>query len=186
MAKSIRNVITHGLSGKVGDLVLFRQRFGKTFMGNIPNITAAPSAKQRAVREKFQKAVKYASAILKDPAIKALYAIKAGGGITPFNLAVVDYFTAPVITDVNTTAYTGAAGNVIEILATDDTKVQSVKLSITNGVGQTIEEGAAVRDAVTDRWLYTATVANANLPGTKINAVAMDLPGNSATTEKLL
>ena len=30
MAKQTNNVITHGLSGKVGDLLVFRQRAGKT------------------------------------------------------------------------------------------------------------------------------------------------------------
>ncbi len=186
MAKSRNNVITHGLSGKVGDLVLFRQRFGKTFMGKIPVLSAAPSEKQLAVRERFLKAVRYASASLKDPAMKALYAQKAGGGVLPFNLAVVDYFTAPVIEDVNIAAYTGAAGSHIEVLATDDTKVQSVKVSITNAGGQPIEEGAAVQDGVTGSWSYAATVANANLPGTKITVLATDLPGNTATAEKLL
>lgn len=186
MARSRHNVITHGLTGKVGDLVLFSQRFGKTIMGKIPILTAEPSEKQLAVREKFLKAVKYASAALKDPASKAMYALKAGGGITTFNLAVVDFFTPPVISEINTTAYTGIAGSHIDVLATDDTRVQSVKCSITNAGGQPIEEGLAVQDAVTGRWLYASTVVNANLAGTKITVVATDLPGNAATEIKLL
>ncbi len=186
MAKSKRNIITHGLSGKIGDLLVFRQRFGNTFVGNIPNRTAALSAKQLAMNQKFQKAVSYASASLKFPANKALYAQRAHGGVTPFNLAIADYFMPPVIVDVNTLAYTGAAGSKVEILATDDTKVQSVNVSITNAGGQPIEEGAAVQDPVTGSWLYTATAANANLPGTKISVLAKDLPGNAATVEKLL
>lgn len=186
MAKSKRNIITHGLSGKLGDLVVFRQRFGNTLVGNIPNRRAALSTKQLAVNEKFQKAVSYASTSLKFRANKALYAQRARGGVTAFNLAIADYFTPPVIADVNTLAYTGAAGSKVEVLATDDTKVQSVTVSITNANGQPVEEGAAVQDAVSGIWLYAAAVQNANLPGTKITVVAKDLPGNASTEVKLM
>ena len=36
MAKQTNNVVTHGLSGKVGDLLVFRQRAGKTVVGKAP------------------------------------------------------------------------------------------------------------------------------------------------------
>ena len=36
MAESKNNVITHGLSGKVGDLIVFRSRFGRTFVSSKP------------------------------------------------------------------------------------------------------------------------------------------------------
>ncbi|SDF09761.1 hypothetical protein SAMN05421825_1031 [Epilithonimonas hungarica] len=32
MAESKNNIITHGLSGKVGDLIVFRQRSGDTIV----------------------------------------------------------------------------------------------------------------------------------------------------------
>ena len=32
MAKSVNNIITHGLSGKIGDLLVFKQVDGKTIV----------------------------------------------------------------------------------------------------------------------------------------------------------
>ena len=36
MAESKNNVLTHGLSGKVGDLIVFRVRGNKTFVSSKP------------------------------------------------------------------------------------------------------------------------------------------------------
>ena len=51
MAKSRNNIVTHGMSGKIGDLLVFRQRFGKTIVGKIPNRTAEATEGQNAVKE---------------------------------------------------------------------------------------------------------------------------------------
>jgi len=186
MARSKRNVIVHNLSGKVGDLVLFRQRHGKTIMGKIPIHNGKTTPKQKAVRETFLKAVHYAKASLKDPSLVELYSKKAGGGITPFNLAVTDFCKAPVIDDISTAAYTGAAGSQIIVQATDDTKVTGVKVSITGGNGQLVEEAPAIQDPETGYWLYTATIANATMAGSKIIVTAKDIPGNATSAEKVL
>ena len=186
MANSERNVIVHGLSGKVGDLVIFSRRHGKTILGKIPLRTGKVSADQKAAREKFLKAVSYAKTSLRDPDIKALYAQKAGGGVTPFNLAIGDFFTPPVIVDIITAAYNGTAGSKIEVHATDDTKVTGVNVSILAADGSVIEEGVAVEDAESGFWFYTTTVLNASLSGSKITVAAKDLPGNSTLAEKTI
>lgn len=36
MAESKNNIVTHGLSGKVGDLLVFSQRNGKTIVSKAP------------------------------------------------------------------------------------------------------------------------------------------------------
>ncbi len=36
MAESMNNPITHGMSGTIGNVVVFRQRAGKTVVANIP------------------------------------------------------------------------------------------------------------------------------------------------------
>jgi hypothetical protein len=43
MAKQERNVVTYGLSGKIGDLLVFRQRDGKTIVSKVPQMSKAPS-----------------------------------------------------------------------------------------------------------------------------------------------
>ena len=98
MARSNKNVVMHKASGIIGDLLLFRQRFGKTFMGKIPERSGVLSDKQKAVREKFVKAALFAKKALADPEISVLYDTRAGGGITAFNLALADYFNCLLYT----------------------------------------------------------------------------------------
>jgi hypothetical protein len=183
MARSNYNVITYGLSGKVGDLVLFKQWFGKTIMSKIPVRTAAFTTGQLAIQEKFKQAARYAKNAIKEAATKALYLLKAGGGVQPFNLALADYFSAPEIDQVITNSYSGAVGSLIEVQATDDTKVTEVNVSIRAANGTLIEQGPATLDETTGRWNYT-TVTNASAAGGKIIVTAKDLPGNTTTVEK--
>jgi hypothetical protein len=60
MAKSKNNVLTYGLSGKIGDLLVFRQRDGITIVSKMPEQQKTVSAKQKANRERFQQAAIYA------------------------------------------------------------------------------------------------------------------------------
>jgi hypothetical protein len=49
MAKQEGNVVTHGLSGKIGDLLLFRQVGGKTIVSEIPEQSKTASEKQQTL-----------------------------------------------------------------------------------------------------------------------------------------
>jgi hypothetical protein len=60
MAKSKNNVVTYGLSGKVGDLLIFRQVGGKTVVSQAVERTDAATEKQKEQRKRFQRAVIYA------------------------------------------------------------------------------------------------------------------------------
>jgi hypothetical protein len=186
MAKSNKNVIVHGLSGKVGDLVVFRQRFGKTLVGKIPFNSGKRSESQQAVREKFLKAVAWAKSALADADLKVLYSLRANGGVTAFNLAIGDFFTAPEITEVITTSYTGKLGDKIEVMATDDTKIAEVNIIIEAADGTQVEQGLATQQSDTGNWLYTATQGNPSVAGTKITVIAKDLPGNLRKVEKVM
>jgi hypothetical protein len=186
MAKSNHNVIVHGLSGKVGDLVVFRQRFGKTLVSKIPSKSGKLSDAQQAVREKFQKAVEWAKSAVADPDLKALYSFRANGGLTAFNLAIGDFFLAPEISEIITSGYRGTAGDKVEVKATDDTKVMEVNVIIETGSGSLVEQGLAMQQSDTENWLYTASQSNPFLTGTKITVIAKDLPGNLHKVEKLI
>jgi hypothetical protein len=186
MAKQNYNVVMHGMSGTIGDLVVFKQRNGKTIASKVSRNSKVSSDRQLAVREKFLKAVAYAKVCLNDPDRKVLYEQRATGDITSFNLAIADFFTAPVIAEINVSGYSGAAGEKIQVQATDDTKVTGLRVSIYAADGTLIEEGAALLDDVTAQWLYTATQDNSTLAGSKIIAKATDLPGNITAMEKVL
>ena len=62
MAQSKNNIITHRLSGKVGDLLVFRNRAGKTIVAFTPRArTGEPSDGQKRQQKRFQEAVVYAA-----------------------------------------------------------------------------------------------------------------------------
>ncbi|MDR1198508.1 MAG: hypothetical protein LBK94_05790 [Prevotellaceae bacterium] len=187
MAKSKNNVITYGLSGKIGDLLVFRQVDGKTIVSKIPEQPKTVSEKQKANRGRFQQAVIYAKIAIEAAETKDLYAeqAKKKKGITAYNIAVADFFNAPDIDTVDLSAYAGAAGDVIRIIVSDDFAVKSVHVKISNADGSLVEEGYAVRGAG-NLWIYTAVQNNDSLDGDRILITASDLPGNTVSEERSL
>ncbi|AYN01043.1 hypothetical protein [Chryseobacterium sp. 3008163] len=179
MAESKNNIVTHGLSGKVGDLLVFSQRNGKTIVSKAPKErTGELSDKQKAHKLKFQKAVLYAKSALADPVKNQMYGIKSdsSSGITTYNVAVADLLNAPDIEEIDLSNYSGNPGDLIKITATDDFQVISVTVKIENADGILVEEGNAVDNGA--EWIYTATASNSDLAGDKITVHATDNPAN--------
>ena len=77
-------------------------------------------------------------------------------------------------------------GSLVDVFATDDTKVTGVHFRIFATNGSLIEEGDALKQGDTDQWQYTATVLNAAPAGCKIIVEARDMPGNVTAVEKIL
>lgn len=183
MAESKNNIVTHGLSGKVGDLLVFSQRNGKTIVSKAPKErTGELSDKQEVQKLKFQRAVLYAKAVMNNPDKKQMYETMSDDskGISAYNVAVADLLNAPKIQEINLSAYTGNPGDTIRIIATDDFEVLLVTVKIENADGSLVEEGNAVSNGA--EWIYTATVLNSDLSGDKITITASDRPVNM--TEK--
>lgn len=180
------NIVTQGLSGAAQQLV-FRQRHGKTIVGVLSgNRKNVYSALQLQVQRTFKQAAQYARFILQDAAIYAEYMRKSKGGVTPYNLAIADFFRPPEIGEIETGSYNGQIGGVISATIMDDFKVDSVKAVIQAADGTVLEEGLAVMQPNGLIWSYTATVANARPEGTVISFTASDLPGHSITKTKTL
>jgi hypothetical protein len=186
MAKVKYNVVTHGITGKVGDLLQFSQRFGKTIIGKIAARSNKVTEEQALVREKFRQAAAYAKSAIDDPGLKEVYNLRAVGDISAYNLAFKDFFVPPTVTAVNTSAYDGSIGSPITITATDDTKVVEVKVQIFDSNANMLEEGSATQQVDGDTWIYTASTFNNNLSDGRIMVVARDMPGNSGTNQALL
>jgi len=186
MAESKNNYVMFGMSGKLGKLLVFRQRGGKTFAMAVPNRTAAFTEEQLEIQSKFKEAASWARGILKNPEERKFYNSQATGGQSAFNMAIADWFTDPEIKEIDTIDYTGVVGSVIKIGVIDIIKVQSMKVSITTANGTLLEEGSAVFDANSQQWLYAAIQNNATLIGTLIKATATDKPGNSHSLEKVV
>jgi len=187
MAESKNNIVTHGLSGKIGDLLVFSQRNGKTIVSKVPKErTGELSDKQEIQKLKFQRAVLYAKSVLTDPAKTQMYEEMSDSskGISTYNVAVADMLNAPKIHEIDLSAYSGNPGDTIRIIATDDFEVVMVTVTIENSDGSLVEEGNAVNNGA--EWVYTATVINPDLTGDKITITATDNPANLTEKSEML
>jgi hypothetical protein len=180
MAKSKNNIVTHGLSGKIGNLLVFSQRHGSTVVSSVPRHSDKVSERQKERRRLFQRAVLYAQSVLaSDSDVKAAYEHTASAkGRTTYNIAVADMLNAPDIKSIDLTGYTGQPNDVIRIEVTDDFAVKEVKVVITNIDGAVVEEGFAQLEPGEYRWTYKATRVNEQLDNDKIEIYASDIPGN--------
>lgn len=183
--KQNRNSIMRGASGALGEELVFRQRAGKTVISLPPAPREDnPTGDQVEVRSKFKDANRYAKAACADPVLKVAYKAKARPGMSAFNVAMVDFFKAPEIIEVDAGNYTGLSGEPILILATDDFKVQAVKVTILNIAGDEIESGTALAHPESDDfWTYTTTATNPDGASGVIKVQVSDLPGNVTTQE---
>ena len=169
MAKIEENFSMQGMSGKVGNIFVYRQRGGKTIVAKTPHRSTKKTQKQEEANKRFKAASIYAKNALLDVA-------------SPYNMAMADYLRPPVIDKINAEAYTGSAsGEKIIIEADDKFKVISLKVKITKSNGSLIEEGQASLSE--GKWVYTTTAANASPTGDKITVIATDRTGNSTTKE---
>jgi hypothetical protein len=189
MAIVFKNLATQGLSGMLGDTLVFRNVGGKTVVSSAPKFSNhEPSEKQKTNQKRFQKAVLYAKSQMNDPVAKAVYEEKSKeqGQPNAYNIAIADFFNAPDVEEVDLSAYKGAVGDTIKISAIDDFMVAEVNVEIFNPDGSLVESGAAVQDSNALYWVYTATAVNADLDGDKIVIKVSDIPGNTTEKEETL
>ena len=187
MAKSAKNIVLHGASGKLGNQIVIRQRGGEAILSQAPGKREGESTPaQKAQQKKFEQAILYGKVQITDPTAKAEYEAKAGGMKSAYNVAVADFLHAPNIDEIDLTAYQGAANNTIRVRVTDDFRVQQVQVSILNSDGTLVEQGDAVKQANQIDWVYTATAANESTAGDKIVVRASDKPGHISTLEQAM
>lgn len=96
MAKVGDNIVTTGLSGKLGNLIVFRNRGGKTIVAKAPKKKQTEwSEAQERHRLKFQEAVLYAKSAIANETTKEAYKASAEEGETAYNVAVADFLNSP-------------------------------------------------------------------------------------------
>jgi hypothetical protein len=188
MTKIKNNPIMKGASGMLGDVVVYREHRGTLIMSNRPKKRDVITPQQELVKSRFLRAVQYAKKQIADPITKAEYQPSPQSRITSaYAAAVADYLSAPVITVVDAGKYGGAVGDKIFIRATDDFKVMSVQVSISQPDGTLIEQGDAILEAdAAEEYIYTATVATLKAPGMKVLVTVHDKPGNATSEETVL
>lgn len=186
MAKVKNNIVTEGLSGMLGQRIVFRQRAGKTIVSVKPQVTAERSEAQLRQVQKFREGAQYATKALQDPNVKAAYALRAKPGQSAYNVALADYLSAPDISLVDFSLYDGKKGSLLTIRATDDHLVSEVHVAIYSAAGTLLEEGSATEQENGLDWTYTTKVASTNVQGNRLEIRATDLPGNRSQRSEVI
>ncbi len=103
-----------------------------------------------------------------------------------YSRALEDFMSPPVVKLIDTRNYRGAGGDKIVTRAMDDFRVAGVRVEIHAANGTLLEAGNADQNINGIDWTYTATQANNLLAGSKIKAIATDVPGNEGMLEVTL
>jgi hypothetical protein len=187
MAHANNSVITGKLKGSIGKELVFREWEGKTVVAKSPKArTGAPTAAQEKTQENFLLAARYAKFIMNDPEMVAGYAAALRPRQNVYSRALEDFINAPVVTNINTRAYTGAAGDSIVIRAKDDFRVVNVLAEIYSPDGSLLEKGECIQNKNGVDFTYIAKLPNPALAGSIVKAIAYDVPGNEGALELVL
>lgn len=179
--KRLEKLVEKSINGAMGKELVLRENGKEGVLSHMPTVdpNRVPTVKQEEQQEKFREAAAYGNSVLKNPELKETYELKNPKKKNAFKAATTDYLTDPFVKKIDASEYNGTVGSKIQVKAVDDFSVTQVKVSIYNAAGDLVEEGQAILDPVLKlKWVYTATQVVAILPGSKIKAVAQDIPGN--------
>jgi hypothetical protein len=174
MAKVKNNQFVKGISGKLGDDLVYRQVDNQTIITKRGVITGAPTSRQSTIRNRFAQATQFASVAIEHPETSVQYKLMAEvqGLKSAYLAAVTDFLTEPEISSVLTSEYKGRIGDMIIIKPKHLYKITALTVTIFKPDGSVLETGAAIAHEL--MWRYTTTVANANVAGSKMRFVAKD------------
>lgn len=100
-------------------------------------------------------------------------------GVSAYYIAIVDWFSAPKVLQINVDAWSGEPGQVIRIKARDNIGVTGVFVVIRDTQGNILEMGDAVQSRLgSPWWKYTTRACVRMNPFPTVTATARDLAGN--------
>ena len=189
MAHSNNSLVTGKLRGSLGKELVFREWEGKTVVAKAPKSREGnPSPKQAKIQEQFLFGTRYARGIIQNPdkGMAEAYAAVLRPRQNVYSRALEDFLSPPDVKSINARNYKGTVGDKIAVRAIDDFRVVSVQVQIVAANGTLLEEGNAELNANGIDYTYTVTQANNLLAGSKIIAIATDVPGNEGMLEATL
>jgi len=155
MATLIPNSLVGILHGKLGNLVFVRGKDGRIWVRHRPVRQASITPGELKGQGLLAAANRYVGEIRQQPERYAIYRSAARlAGKRDCDLAKADFFHAPIIEDIDLSAYTGAAGEAIRVQARDDFEVMAVEVAVSDIGGIPLEQGSAMLDAQSGRWIY--------------------------------
>jgi hypothetical protein len=180
MPKIIPNsTLIQSISGAIGDLVFYRDADGNFIVQHKGERTKPPSVPQVARNELFRLASAYGNRVKMDPVLSAEYRPLCQKRMRPYHAGLRDFLTQPTVGAVDLQSFNGQPGQLIRIVATDDSRVLSVQVQIRHASSNAIlEQGPAGLSVIADQWLYTTTTAILSGTPILVEATAADRPGN--------
>jgi hypothetical protein len=108
MAIVTNNPLVNGLSGMLGQTLVFKNLRGQTVVASRPRPAKTQSEQQRQNRSKFRQAATWAKTVLLDPQKKAYYQQKARKLQLPnaYTAAITDYMRKPQLKAIGRRAQT--------------------------------------------------------------------------------
>ena len=87
-----KNPLLANVSGQIGQTFVVKQYKNVTVLSNFPDMSQVkPSAQQKTARKLFQRAVRHAKAVLRDPKEMARYTKKLKGKRNVFQAVISEY-----------------------------------------------------------------------------------------------
>ncbi len=191
MANIIYDPGVRTISGTVGGFVHRRQKNGIWTVTKRPLRSPdwVPSAAQAAQIQRFREAVAHCKNLMEVPAVNATYRMLAARYEKRLQgLVMGDILKPPAAPTIDLSHYTGAVGETIRVLASDNVAVARLRLVVRDVTGaadlETAEKDLADNLCEFVEWLYISTAA---LPDpslrheVEIRVTAYDLAGNETS-----
>jgi hypothetical protein len=155
-----------------------KTRSGKTLLVTQPFFDDPRECME--VEETHQDALRAATTYASFALRQGLYLHKARRtGATAYSIALIDWFGAPRVLQINFSGWTGKPGQIIRMKARDNVRVASVSVVIRDAQGRVMESGeAAASETHSAWWEYTTQAYVPMEPFPSIEAIAWDLAGN--------
>jgi len=175
-------------SSMLGQNVAVRQVGTRTMVKSRPSYKRESTPRQLEVQTKFMGAADWAKWKLTQPGQAEAYQSRTTSKMkSAYMIAVRDYLNTPEVKSIDVKKYRGAIGDLIRVHALDDFMVTKVEVEICDAAGAIIEKGEAIQSVDHNQfWIYSTTVANPLVTGTKVQVIAYDNPGNQGILDVVL
>jgi hypothetical protein len=180
MARLYSNIVILGSNGLVGGHFTDRQtRVEKSILGS--RTLLDDHRKANEARKAHEAAIRESTTYANFAQTQDVYITKAKRmGVTPYYIALADWFEAPKVLEINVDNWTGKIGQTIRVKARDNMKVARVSVVIRDAHENVLEMGEATQSEPGSAWWnYTTKKLIPMTPFPIVEATAYDLPGNS-------
>lgn len=179
MANIYRNISIRGLTDILGK----RSAYCKTRSGKIIPVGKAPfddSWKYMEVQKSDPAAIREAITYADFAKTQDIYLQRElATGVSAYYIAIIDWFEAPEVLEINVDSWTGKPRQTIRVKARDNIKVAGVSVVIRDINENVLEAGEAIPSAPgSPWWRYTTKSYIAMEPFPLVEATARDLAGN--------